>query len=1092
MKPKPPPQAPSQSQSQSQAQSSPPAPLSPAPALGPGQALGAAARGPEPAFGLGAAVAAARTPALALPPALQPHWPYLAAAAVLTDFAPEHLRPLGGGEPGIAGVSAMLAAHGVPLRSGPAKGHWTLASTSRRAALAELARRGELPQALEANAGAARASNAVQRQLDKLLLHGKPPGLRGWPMEDLLGLERALSFVGDAVFVPPGLHAAVVARIENLRLLEPLQRLVARGFAGRAAELKALRAYVDDQPSKGFMEWVSRKVSNVLDIFRHRPPLVVWGPGGVGKSTLLARFLLDHAGPDHTDPTPYVYLDFDRGQLDPMQPDTLLLEAFRQIRLQFPAVAQQAEDLAQQATTRILSEDNVTPSRSAHFDQSTQLRKDFVDLLRHISGSSGKNFLLFVDTFEVVQRRGLTPVHSVLLLGAQLLQELPRLRLVIAGRAALRLGDFVATPSSPQPAWQPLNLQGFDAEAGRAYLAQQVGALGRPLPPPRVLDRMVALVHGNPLSLRLAAQVFAQADLPALESAVEQALFDAEFTHERVQGMLHARIVASLDEPLRQVADPGLVVRRLTPAVIEQVLAAHCGLLLQPPWTAEELFQGLQREVALVEPAGPGMLRHRPDVRLLMLPLLRAKLGPAARAIDEAAARFWRGRNDPEARAEEIYHLLWLGAPAEQLDEAWQRGPVARAGLEEALDELEALEGSPAARIWLHGRLQREIGPQLEQLAGLVDWERSTAQRTHALLARGNPADALSALRARPERSPASPLWLLELEALKLLGRDAEALQRVDQALAAEPGRAAGAHVLALLLTQAGLLERTRQLEQGLAAARRAVRLAQAMGDAAAEFEALLMQARLARKAGQPEDAALLQRLQHMAVQRPPQPEAAGNTGSSVDGEAPAGAVQQALAARPALLGEAAAEIGHLQPALLVAAHERFVGQGRRPPLPSKGGSTGPAYDPALDIGLASAQAAMGRHDEARTLLQRLLDDPAVAGQPELRQRARLQWANLLVEAGTYREAAAAYEACVMEPSTFGAAATWVRLAQQGLDTVVNSYLAAGRPATVAPGTPQPSPAQQAALPGREAELMQLRDAARTEVDRLLNQTLLA
>jgi tetratricopeptide (TPR) repeat protein len=616
-----------------------------------------------------------------------------------------------------------------------------------------------------------------------------------------------------------------------------------------------------------------------------------------------------------------------------------------------------------------------------------------------------------------------------------------------------------------------------------------VGALGRPLPPPRVLDRMVALVHGNPLSLRLAAQVFAQADLPALESAVEQALFDAEFTHERVQGMLHARIVASLDEPLRQVADPGLVVRRLTPAVIEQVLAAHCGLLLQPPWTAEELFQGLQREVALVEPAGPGMLRHRPDVRLLMLPLLRAKLGPAARAIDEAAAGFWRGHNDPEARAEEIYHLLWLGAPAEQLDEAWQRGPVARAGLEEALDELEALEGSPAARIWLHGRLQREIGPQLEQLAGLVDWERSTAQRTRALLARGNPADALAALRARPDRSPASPLWLLELEALKLLGRDAEALQRVDEALAAEPGHATQAHVLALLLNQAGLLERTGRMEPGLEVTRRAVRLARAMGDAAAEFEALLMQARLARKAGQPEDAALLQRLQHMAAERPPQPQAASNPSNP---GAPAGAVQQALAARPALLGEAAAEIGHLQPALLVAAHERFVGQGRRAP-PSKG-SAGPAYDPALDIGLASAQAAMGRHDEARTLLQRLLDDPAVASQPELRQRARLQWANLLVEAGTYREAAAAYEACVMEPSTLGAAAAtpWVRLAQQGLDTVVNSYLAAGRPATVAPDTPQTSPAQQAVLPGREAELMQLRDAARTEVDRLLNQTLLA
>jgi len=983
------------------------------------------------------AVASARAPASA-------PWPYLAAAAVLTDFAPESLRPLGGGKSDIAQIGTMCSMHGVPIRSGPAKGRWSLSGTSRRAVLADLARRGELPQALAANQGAGRPDNPVQQQLDALL-QGRLPHLADQSLDQLLGLERALDFLGPAAHLPQAVRVDVLARIQRLRLLEPLQRLVAQGFAGRTHELQVLRTYVDDLPSQSFTEWLRRKAGNVLDAFRHRPPLVVWGPGGVGKSTLLARFLLDHAGPQHSDPTPFVYLDFDSGQLDPAQPDTLLLEAFRQIQLQFPGMAGRAQVLAQDTSANLSVQDNVTPSRSAHYDQSARLRAELVGLLREISAAHGKNFLLFVDTFEVVQRRGATPVFNVLKLGAELLHDLPRLRLVIAGRAALREVDF--SFAGKQPAWQALNLQGFDAEAGRAYLARQVSALGCSHVPERVLDRIVALVHGNALSLRLAAQVFAkQADLGALEDTVAQAVFEAQFTHERVQGMLHSRIVANLEEPLRRIADPGLIVRRITPQVIDEVLAGPCGL--GPTWDSALLLQGLQQEVALVEPVGADAVRHRPDVRLLMLPLLRAKLGPLARAIDAAAVAFWSRQEGPEARAEEIYHRLWLGADAAELDEAWRRGPVARPPLEEALDEFEALDESPAARIWLCGKLQREISPVLEQAAGLIDWERSTELRVRALLASGGAKDALATLRRRPERRAASPLWLLELETLKLLGQDAEALSVAERALAVAEGGPVAAHVLALLLAKVGLLERVGGLLPGLEVAARAALLARALGDRALEFEALLMQARLARKAGRGEDepdgAALRQRLRAGAAEP---------------------AVMQVLKSRPALLGEAAAEIGDLQPGLFIAAAERFSGL--------RHGGRGVEGELAWKLGLGVAHGAMWQFEPARELLQQVLSralelrDPA----PWVR-RATLQLANVWADAGAYGEAAGAYQSC-LDMARKAGLKEWEALAQQGLEALSGGAGAVPRP-------------------GVRAELVQLREAARAVVDQLIHQTLRA
>ena len=163
-----------------------------------------------------------------------------------------------------------------------------------------------------------------------------------------------------------------------------------------------------------------------------------------------------------------------------------------------------------------------------------------------------------------------------------------------------------------------------------------------------------------------------------------------------------------------------------------------------------------------------------------MLPLMRQELGETARAIDEAAVKFWCDQPGAAARAEEIYHRLWLAEDESQIELRWDQD--AGRLLEDALDEFEALAASnilgpgPEARIWLYLHLKRELPAQLRGFSGQRDWESDAEARARSLLADGHADQALQILRERSTRIPASPLWPLELDALQLVGRDSEGL----------------------------------------------------------------------------------------------------------------------------------------------------------------------------------------------------------------------------------------------------------------------------------------------------------------------------
>src|SRR5258707_4203573 len=80
-----------------------------------------------------------------------PHWRWLAASSVLTTFAPDRLRPLGGGDADFGAVAEMLMEYAEPIKAGPARGRWRLREDARRRVLAALGTREAIASALAAN-----------------------------------------------------------------------------------------------------------------------------------------------------------------------------------------------------------------------------------------------------------------------------------------------------------------------------------------------------------------------------------------------------------------------------------------------------------------------------------------------------------------------------------------------------------------------------------------------------------------------------------------------------------------------------------------------------------------------------------------------------------------------------------------------------------------------------------------------------------------------------------------------------------------------------------------------------------------------------
>lgn len=696
--------------------------------------------------------------------------PYLEAAAVLAAFDPVRLRPAHG-EPDPSRrdeIVDRLFSLSEPIEDGPERGLWALSFSERRDALRRLGTRAAMQRALDVNPE--RRDSPVQRMFERVI-GGSPIQLAGMTRDELAALLTVLDWFEGILDELPD-RVAIRSALAMTDLLAPMQRLAGRGFVNRRQELEQLKQYVSGpEPAV---------------------PLFVFGPGGVGKSTLLARFILDHT---EGRTAAFAYLDTDRPVVRPDRPLTYLIEMIAQLRLQLDLPTKDTDGLVSVLTFGTSRHDQTRSFESFNtgygFSQYLEL---FADILRQ-SGAvqAGKNVVIVIDTFEEAQFLGSEVVSQLLDLAFEFRGILPTFRVILAGRALPQ--EFVsrAYPEFFQLAisehWlehdlplkdlplpgRPRDLGVLDEEGARDLLRLSIHAASLAPLSEDELNDVIGIVTSNPMCLKLAVRVLRNEGISKLREARSEML--SQLKAEKIQALLYGRILRHVhgDESVKTIAYPGLIVRRVTPEVIRKVLAKPCRIKITVAHNEYHIFDDLSKEAALMErdPLDDS-LRHRADVRRSMLEDLTDHVDEKiAKQIDRAAVAFYAKQSGAVARAEEIYHRLRLRQNPKTLNKRWL--PEAASRLKNAGEELPAQQ-----RLWLAEKLGITLNETIRQTASQEAWEDQAARIANRFLKAGT-ADAaektLDVLRERTERLPRSQLYSLEAEAYRFQGKFDQALR---------------------------------------------------------------------------------------------------------------------------------------------------------------------------------------------------------------------------------------------------------------------------------------------------------------------------
>jgi hypothetical protein len=608
---------------------------------------------------------------------------YVLAASVVDTFQPERLQPVQGFERDLGkllDLSVMSEKEGGTVE-------WRLPDDVRRSALQTLDRMQGLHATLDANRGAANGDSPYQVMFEQYVAGNAIP-LEQQTLEQLQASLNAVRLLEGMELDLPDANQ-VRAALHRQGFIRQFELLADNHFVGREASLWQLRKFVDVLP-EGILHTVRRYSANTISGFGlhsvlYEAPLLITGMGGMGKSALLSKFLLEHL---KTSASPYLffaYIDFDKSAIWPDQPLTVLAEIAQQLALQVPGHAAEF----QQLNAQLVAELSFTTAYGGDFDSfeafgnlgthglrlEVEAIRDFASICQSaLKRATRETLLLVFDTFEEVSQRSAQHQQRLLQFVDQLQRILPRLRVVISGRGmhADSNDPYAVTGLVDELTKEvtPLELKEL-TEQESCLLLESLGA-----PNPRTNKAIVRRVGGHPLSLRLAAQlvgtVSQRLGRPAAELTSAD-LFDNEWLDHMSEGLLYRRIIAHIpDEPLQKLADPGLVLREITPEIILNVLNEPCALGLQRPDEANALFDRLKQFNQLVSIQSFNVVRHRPELRQRVLKEMQHGQPQLCQEIWARAARYYESRG--EGRVEELYCRLMLDEPIQLLAQRWQPG----------------------------------------------------------------------------------------------------------------------------------------------------------------------------------------------------------------------------------------------------------------------------------------------------------------------------------------------------------------------------------------------------------------------------------
>lgn len=488
-------------------------------------------------------------------------------------------------------------------------------------------------------------------------------------------------------------RTSAVVHVESV--LDSYAGLLTHGVIGRDRERRRLEAFIQ-APEKADVAGV--------------PILTLTGIGGTGKSTLLGDVLrprLESLVTGREAPA-VVVIDLDRVAFRPDAEVELSFEVTRQLEVAWPELAVALAE-ARAAETRSRIDRRELGSGvlwTEGLARSSSLLEWMVgDLLRD-STRGDAPVLLVLDTFEEWQRA--RPFYGPRStwndpedVMAEWLDRLRRsmgisgLRVVVSGRA-----EFSRIPG------ESVELGELDA-ASAGELLVRLGVERD------AATRLAAQVGGNPLTLHVAARFVGRLDLKERESFLVADAMDPELDEELRRAVLYDRFLDHIgDGQVRKLAHPGLVLRRVTPELVKEVLAEPCGFAAMTTAEATDLVDRLADEVWLVRRADDGSLHHLPEVRRAMLahmshdPDTRDRI----RTIHERAAAWYHPQvidvTEPPTmeNVEAYYHRMML--------ETERPSP--------AVDEWTA-QDLPLAERNYHIRFARELGESVSELAPAVE-----------------------------------------------------------------------------------------------------------------------------------------------------------------------------------------------------------------------------------------------------------------------------------------------------------------------------------------------------------------------------------
>lgn len=463
-------------------------------------------------------------------------------------------------------------------------------------------------------------------------------------------LTTAFSRGGRPNETPQGLdREPIEGRLALMATTRPIREITAGGCFGRGNELERLDAHL-------------RGPGGHLTLHEHSA-MLVYGVGGVGKSTLVAQFVLDVA--DGRTPWAWVYLDLDRPTLSSYTTAEVLDDIIRQVGAQFPEVRRYVDSVGSD-----FANSSVGKGVESYYDESW--RDAIARLASALEQACGGRLVVVVDTYEELQRAesalGSTGLGEMLFrMFAVMSEEIGTFRLVVSGRAPA--DAFLASGRYEQR----LHVEALRGDPAIDLLQHlykvEIDRLGVAASSPdldiKLATDVVATVGGTPLSLKLAAQVLAAEGYKAVADAVERSRVLGRVREEFVRGFLYNRVLSHIvgsqkedTEALREVARATLVLRVVTPGLITEVVGPAIN---RPDVDAQSMFESLRAETALA--AGDGVsLQLRDELRTPALRALQYDAPELVNAIHTGAATYYEQHPDVTgAASERLYHMLALG-----------------------------------------------------------------------------------------------------------------------------------------------------------------------------------------------------------------------------------------------------------------------------------------------------------------------------------------------------------------------------------------------------------------------------------------------